>query len=152
MWTKGNPHTVLVGMEIGAEVMKNNMKVSQKTKNRTTMHAYSVTCHVLLFVTLCTVACQASQSMGCSRQEYWSELSCLPPGNLPNPGIEPSSPELQVNSLLLSHWRSPRTTIWPSNFSLRYISKRTKTLIQKDTCYTNVYRTIICKCQDMAAT
>ena len=30
-------------------------------------------------------------SMGFSRQEYWSELSCPPPGNLPNPGIEPRS-------------------------------------------------------------
>ena len=97
------------------------------------MHAYLVTCHVLLFVTLWTVACQAPQSMGCSSQEYQSELSCLPPGDLPNPGIKPSSPALQVNSLLLSHWRSPKTTIWPSNFSLRYISKRTKTQIQKDT-------------------
>ena len=33
-----------------------------------------------------------------SRQEYWSRLPCLPPGNLPNPGIEPRSPPLQVNS------------------------------------------------------
>ena len=113
-----------------------HMEVSQKTKNRTTMHAYSVMCHVLLFMTLWIIACQSRQSMGCSRQEYWSELSCLPPGDLPNPGLEPSSPAMQVNSLLLSHWRSPRTTIWPSKFSLRYISKRTKTLIRKDTSTT----------------
>ena len=26
-----------------------------------------------------------------SRQEYWSGLSCPPPGDLPDPGIEPSS-------------------------------------------------------------
>ena len=26
-----------------------------------------------------------------SRQEYWSGFSCLPPGDLPNPGIEPLS-------------------------------------------------------------
>ena len=32
---------------------------------------------------------QAPLSMGFSRQEYWSGLSCPPPGNLPNPGIEP---------------------------------------------------------------
>ena len=37
--------------------------------------------------------------MGFSRQEYWSELSCLSPGDLPDPGIEPRSPELQADSL-----------------------------------------------------
>ena len=34
------------------------------------------------------------------RQEYWSGLPCPPPGDLPNPGIEPRSPGLQVDSLL----------------------------------------------------
>ena len=29
---------------------------------------------------------------GFSRQEYWSELPCPPPGDLPDPGIEPRSP------------------------------------------------------------
>ena len=29
--------------------------------------------------------------MGLPRQEYWSELPCLPPGDLPNPGVEPMS-------------------------------------------------------------
>ena len=36
---------------------------------------------------------------GFSAQEYWSGLPCPPPGDLPNPGIEPSSPEQQVDSL-----------------------------------------------------
>ena len=40
---------------------------------------------------LWTVACQALLSMGFSRQEYWSGLPCSPPGDLPNPGIEPTS-------------------------------------------------------------
>ena len=39
------------------------------------------------------VACQAPLSMKFSRQEYWSELSFPPPGDLPDPGIEPTSPE-----------------------------------------------------------
>uniref|UniRef100_A0AAA9TFL0 Glypican 6 n=1 Tax=Bos taurus TaxID=9913 RepID=A0AAA9TFL0_BOVIN len=34
---------------------------------------------------------QAPPSMGFSRQEYWSGLPCLPPGDLPNPGIELAS-------------------------------------------------------------
>ena len=37
---------------------------------------------------------------GFSRQEYWSGLPCPLPGNLPKPGIEPTSPALQVDSLL----------------------------------------------------
>ena len=37
--------------------------------------------------------------MGFSRQEYWSGLPCPPPGDLPDPGIEPRSLALQVNSL-----------------------------------------------------
>ena len=38
--------------------------------------------------------------MGFSRQEYWSGLPFPSPGDLPNPGIEPKSPTLQVDSLL----------------------------------------------------
>ena len=37
--------------------------------------------------------------MGFSRQDYWSGLQCPSPGDLPNPGIEPSSPSLQADSL-----------------------------------------------------
>ena len=32
-------------------------------------------------------------------QEYWSGLPCLPPGDLPNPGMAPWSPVLQMDSL-----------------------------------------------------
>ena len=42
--------------------------------------------------TLSTVAGQAPPTIGCSRQEYWSGLPCPPPGDLPNPGIESTSP------------------------------------------------------------
>ena len=42
---------------------------------------------------------QAPLPMGFSRQEYWSGLSFPTPGDLPDPGIEPRSPALQVNSL-----------------------------------------------------
>ena len=54
---------------------------------------------VQLSATLWTKACQASLSMGFSMQEYWSGLPCSPPGDLPNPGIEPRSPTLQADSL-----------------------------------------------------
>ena len=66
--------------------------------------------HVQLFEIPQTVAHKASLSMGFSRQEYWSGLSCPPPGGLPNPGIKAMSPvalEQQVDSLPLSHWGNP---------------------------------------------
>ena len=45
--------------------------------------------------------------MGFPKQEYWSGLPFPPPGELPNPGIKPSSPALQEESLTLSHLGSP---------------------------------------------
>ena len=65
--------------------------------------------HVRLFATPWTVALQALQSMGFSRQECWSGLP-FPPSGDPDPGIEPASPvtpALQTDSLLLSHWANP---------------------------------------------
>ena len=35
--------------------------------------------------------------MEISRQEYWNGSPCPPPGDLPNPEIEPRSPALQVD-------------------------------------------------------
>ena len=60
---------------------------------------------VQLCVTLWTADCQAPLSMGFSRQDYWCELPCLPPGDLPDPGIElvslRSNLHWQVDSLPL---------------------------------------------------
>ena len=69
---------------------------------------------VQLFATLWTIVHQALLPMGFSRQEYWSGLPCPPPGDLPNPGIEPESPvspAFQAVSLLLSHQGNPTGTI-----------------------------------------
>ena len=46
---------------------------------------------VLLFANPWTIAHQAPLSIGFFRQEYWSGLPSLPPGDLPNPRIEPKS-------------------------------------------------------------
>ena len=46
---------------------------------------------VQLIATLWTIVCKAPLSMGFSRQEYWSELPCPPPWDLPDPEIEPVS-------------------------------------------------------------
>ena len=48
--------------------------------------------HVLLFVIPWTKAHQAPLPMGFSLQEYWRGLPFSPPGDLPDPGIEPMSP------------------------------------------------------------
>ena len=55
---------------------------------------------IQLFVTLWTVAHQASLSLGFSRQEYWGGFPFPSPGDLPDPGIKPGSPTLQADSLL----------------------------------------------------
>ena len=47
---------------------------------------------------------------GFSRQEYWSGLSCPPPGDLPNPGIEPRSPALWADSLPSEPPGKPKNT------------------------------------------
>ena len=54
---------------------------------------------VRLFAIPWTVTCQAPLSIGYSRQEYWSGLSCPSPEDLPDPGIESRSPALQADSL-----------------------------------------------------
>ena len=41
----------------------------------------------------------SSSVHGISQQEDWSGLPFPPPGDLPNPGIEPGSPPLQADSL-----------------------------------------------------
>ena len=76
----------------------------------------------LLFVTPWTVVCQAPLSMGFSRQEYWSELPCPPPGDLPNPGTEPESlmsPALAGMFFTISvTWEAPNIPKWQGNYLL----------------------------------
>jgi len=49
--------------------------------------------------------------MGFSKQEYWSGLPGPPPGDLPDPGIKPASPALQVDSLPLGHEQGQMGTL-----------------------------------------
>ena len=48
-----------------------------------------------------TIALQAPVSMGFPRQEHWRGLPFPSPGDLPNPGIDPTSPALQAGCY---HW------------------------------------------------
>ena len=55
--------------------------------------------------------------MGFSKQEYWSGLPCLPPGDLPSPGTElkpPGSPALQVVLTTSSTWEAHVPTYQPA--------------------------------------
>ena len=54
---------------------------------------------VRLLATPWTAAYQAPPSMGVPRQEYWSGLPFLSPGDLPDLGIEPRSPALEADAL-----------------------------------------------------
>ena len=65
-----------------------------------------------LFVTPWTVACQATLSLGFSRQKYWSGLPCPFPGDLLNLGIEPRSLELQADSLPSEPPGKPKKEYW----------------------------------------
>ena len=72
----------------------------------TSPHFGYVICNLLVYITGCvrakllqscptatpwTIAHQAPQSMGFSRQKNWSGSPCPPPGDPPDPGIEPTS-------------------------------------------------------------
>ena len=60
-------------------------------------------------MTLWTLACQAPLSLGILQARILEVVAILPPGDLPDPGIEPMSPvapaapALQVDSLPLNH-------------------------------------------------
>ena len=61
-------------------------------------------------VTPWTVARQPPLSMAFPRQEYWSGLPCPPPGDLPDPGIEPVSLYVScIGRWVLYHWRHLRS-------------------------------------------
>ena len=72
---------------------------------------------VWLFATVKTIAHQAL-SMGLSRQEYGNGLPCPPPGDLPNPGIEPMS----LTSPALAGRFFTTSTTWEALSTSRYSS------------------------------
>ena len=74
--------------------------------------------HVQLFVTPWTLAHQTPLSMGFSGHEYWGELSCSSPGDLPDPGIKSMfliSPSLTGGFFTTSTiWEAP-SVVYPGN-------------------------------------
>ena len=89
---------------------------------------------VQLSVTLWTVACQSPLSMGFSRQEYWNRLSCPPSGDLPNPGIEPTS----LMSPALAGWFFTTSITWEvstEHFKTLNIAELFSTMPQFDSIF-----------------
>ena len=84
--------------------------------------------------------------MGFSRQEYQSGLPCSPPGDLPDPGVKPTSPALQADSFLLSHRESLQTCYLVSNY-YHFSSKLLKCL--KAFCCCSVTRLCLTICDPM---
>ena len=72
---------------------------------------------VWLCATTWTIACQIPLSMGFSWQEYWTRWPCPPPGDLPDPGIEPGSLALQADSLPSEPQGSPKGSEFNSNIT-----------------------------------
>ena len=67
---------------------------------------------VQFFATQWTVIHQAPLSMGFSRREYWSGLSCPPPRDLPDLGIEPMS----LTSSVLGGGFFTSSTTWEAQY------------------------------------
>ena len=68
--------------------------------------------HVWLFVTPWTVARQAPLSVGFSRQEYWSGMPFPPPGDIPDPGIEPEYPAFpSLEGMFFTSWATREALI-----------------------------------------
>ena len=69
---------------------------------------------VQLFATLWTIgARQTPLTMGFSSQEYWSGLSCPPPGHLPDRGINSASRVSCTGRLVLHHQHHPENPVSP---------------------------------------
>ena len=101
-------------LELRARCHKSSPSLAPGSKETTNMN-YCKSCmcaqSCLTLWDSWTAAHKAPLSMGFSRKEYWSGLPFPPPGDIPDSGIEPTSPmspALQRDSLPLGHLRSPQ--------------------------------------------
>ena len=89
--TEVGSHFILQGIfQPRSPALQAHSLPSEPPGNMQSNHA-CVLSHVWLFATLWLIAHQAPLSMEFSRQEYWSGLPFPSPGDLPHPGIEPTS-------------------------------------------------------------
>ena len=88
-------HLIFTNHKIPVNKVENSSLINLETVLEIKVFGHARIHHfsrVQLFVTLWTIAHQAPQSMGFPKQEYWSGLPFLPPGDLLNPKMEPESP------------------------------------------------------------
>ena len=79
---------------------------------RMKLHVFSITSVVSDFVILWTTAHQAPLSMGFPQQEYWSGLSCPPPGIFPTQGLNQCLRHVLHCSQILYHWATREALEW----------------------------------------
>ena len=78
------------------------------------------------FLTLWTIAHQPPLSMGFPRQECWSGLPFLSPGDLPNPRIKPRPPILEAEDALTSEPPGKPVFKWNMNICSPIELQKTK--------------------------
>ena len=83
------------------------------------------------FVTPWTVAHQAPLSMKFSRQEYWSGLPFPSLGDLPNPGVEPTS---LVSPALVGRFFTTVPSEKAHSFQSLLVKNKKKASTRTDTC------------------
>ena len=123
-----SPDCHLLVLELVLVLRYHFISSGQINTHRCSMHCAVLSrfSHVQLFVTLWTVAHQLPLSMGFSRQGYWSGLPFPSPEDLPNPGIKPESPALQVDSLPSELPRKPQITCERGIIILHFEDKETE--------------------------
>ena len=87
------------------------------------LHVKSKKLCVLSHVRLFPTPTKAPWSVGFSRQEYWSRLPFPPPGDLPDPGIEPVSPALAGSFFTIEPPRKPP----PQMIQMKLFTKQKQT-------------------------
>ena len=91
--------------------MSDNYLQTQKSRNspkkKRKESEVAQSCPALWDPLACSLPGSSVQSMGFSRQEYWSELPFPSPWNLPDPETEPGSPHCRQFLYCLCHQESP---------------------------------------------
>ena len=93
-------------------------------------------CHVQLFGIPWTVTCQAPLFMGFPRQDHWSGLPFLSPGDLPHQEIEPGFLALQMDSLPSKRPRKSRPLeYWFSVINLNMTPRKSHCSCVERACF-----------------
>ena len=99
---RGYSHRILVTF-LSREATRRSLQPGREPSPHCAPAHAQVLIHVLLLCDPMDCSPPSSSVHGLSRQEYWSGLPFPSPGDLPNLGVKPTSPALQVDSLPLSH-------------------------------------------------